>query len=67
MRDYTVNNDLTLEPGEIHEHEGKTYKRSYIGGAAFDHEVDGWKEEVTEMWDLWANDTKKYYKKYHKV
>ena len=67
MRDYTVNNDLTLKPGEVHEHEGKKYKRSYIGGAAFDHEVDGWKKDVNEMWGLWKDDRKKYYKKYHEV
>lgn len=64
-RDYTVNNDLTLKDGEEHEYNGKRYKRSYIAGAAFDHEVDGWKKGFNEMMGLWKNDRKAYYKKYH--
>ena len=41
-RDYTVNNDLTLKDGEEHEYNGRRYKRSYIAGAAFDHEILDW-------------------------
>ena len=65
MRDYTINNDLTIKHGVVHEHEGVKYTRSYIGGAAFDHEVDGWKKPHNEMMGLWKNDRKAYYKKYH--
>ena len=64
MRDYTVNNDLTIEHGEVHEHKGKKYTRSYIGRAAFDNEVGGWKKGFNEMMGLWKNDRKAYYKKY---
>ena len=65
-RDYTVNNDLTLKDGEEHEYNGKRYKRSYIAGAAFDLEVDGWKKGFNELMGLWKNDRKAYYKKYQK-
>ena len=69
LRDYTVNNNLDLENGTVHKHDGKTYKRSYIGGAAFDHEI-GQKFEDTEdgkMWKMYRTNRSRYYKKYHTV
>jgi len=67
MRDYTVNNDLTIKHGEVHEHEGKTYTRSYIGGAAFDHQKIDWDNDEygSAMWKLYRTDRRAYYKKYH--
>tara|TARA_B100000085_G_scaffold98814_1_gene89854 strand:- start:117 stop:332 length:216 start_codon:yes stop_codon:yes gene_type:complete len=66
-RDYTVNNDLTLKDGEEHEYNGRRYKRSYIGGAAFDHEILNWDEceYGSAMWELYRTDRRAYYKKYH--
>ena len=66
-RDYTVNNDLTLKDGEEHEFKGRRYKRSYIGGAAFDHEILNWEEceYGSAMWELYRTDRRAYYKKYH--
>ena len=66
-RDYTVNNDLTLKDGEEHEFKGRQYKRSYIGGAAFDHEILNWEESEygSAMWELYRTDRRKYFEKYH--
>jgi hypothetical protein len=65
MRDYTINKDLTIPQGTVHEYEGKKYTRSYIGGGAFDHEVVSFeKSETAEMFNLWKSNRKKYYKKY---
>ena len=66
-RDYTVNNDLTLKDGEEHEYKGRRYKRSYIGGAAFDHEILNWEEceYGSAMGELYRTDRRAYYKKYH--
>ena len=44
MRDYTINNDMTIKHGVTHEYKGKKYTRSYIGGAAFDQEVVMWED-----------------------
>ena len=53
-RDYTVNKDFTIENGATHEYDNKTYKRSYMGGAAFDHEVKSFEdcEYGGKMWKL---------------
>ena len=66
VRDYTVNKDLTIKHGETHEHKGKTYVRSYIGGAAFDHEKIDWNNDEygSAMWKLYKTDRKAYYEKY---
>ena len=66
MRDYTVNNDLTIEDGATHQYDNKTYKRSYIGGAAFDHESIDWDNDEwgSAMWELYRTDRRAYYKKY---
>ena len=66
MRDYTVNNDLTIKNGEVHQYKGKTYTRSYIGSAAFDHESIDWDNDEwgSAMWELYRTDRRAYYKKY---
>ena len=67
-RDYTVNKDFTIENGATHEYNNKTYKRSYIGGAAFDHEVKRFEDtEDYKMWRLYRKDRVAYFKKYHTV
>jgi len=67
MRDYTINNDMTIKNGVTHEYKGKKYTRSYIGGAAFDHEVEKWEDNEYggKMWELYRTDRRAYYKKYH--
>ena len=68
VRDYTVNKDLTIKHGETHEHKGKAYVRSYIGGAAFDHEkVSFEKSDTGRAFRLWKTDRKRYYKEYGAV
>ena len=68
-RDYTVNKDFTIENGATHEYEGKKYKRSYMGGAAFDHEVKSFEdcEYGGKMWKLYRTNRREYYRKYHTV
>ena len=58
MRDYTINNDMTIKHGVTHEYKGKKYTRSYIGGAAFDHEVVKWEDNEYggKMWELYRKD-----------
>ena len=67
LRDYTVNNDLTIKHGEVHQYKGKTYTRSYTVGAAFDHEKIDWDNDEygSAMWELYRTDRRAYYKKYH--
>ena len=68
MRDYTVNNDLTIDHGVKHEYKGKKYTRSYIGGAAFDHEIKKFEDtETYEKWKLYRKDRVAYFRKYHKI
>ena len=51
-----------------HEYKGKKYTRSYIGGAAFDHEIKKFEDtETYEMWKLYRKDRVAYFKKYHKI
>ena len=65
-RDYTVNKDFTIENGATHEYDNKTYKRSYIGGAAFDHEEKPFEdcEHGGKAWKLYRTDRRAYNKKY---
>ena len=65
-RNYVKNPDMGLKDGGKHLYNGVTYIRSYIGGAAFDHEVKKFEDtEDAKMWKMWREDKPGYYKKYH--
>ena len=65
MRKYTVT-DKPYKDGEKFQLKGKTYIRSYIGGAVFDHEVKKFEDtEHGRMWKMYDEDRAGYYKKYH--
>ena len=68
-RDYTVNKDFTIEAGTEHEYKGKKYKRSYMGGAAFDHEVKPFEdcEHGGKVWKLYRTNRREYYRRYGRV
>ena len=68
MRLYIKNPDTTIPNGTEHVYKGKTYIRSYMGGAAFDHEKVSFEESDTgRMFKLYRTNRRKYYKKDHQV
>ena len=68
MRDYRVVKS-SHKHGETFVHGGKEYKRAYIGGAIFDHEINSKKliGEWNKMSALYRKNKKAYYKKYAEV